>query len=113
MPLYRSLSGPQRATANRNEAIYHNRCKVGRLEAHEPFGRVENHVQDYGFGKELGVPNQEDKETKTIFRMGGSRAKISSTWSIRTKTPDGPHELTIANMQFPPVWDRRFVPSIR
>jgi hypothetical protein len=30
-----------------------NRVKVGRLDAHEPFGRVENHVQDYGFGESV------------------------------------------------------------
>jgi hypothetical protein len=44
---YQYYSGP----AVQNEAIYHNRVKVGRLDAHEPFGRVENHVQDYGFGE--------------------------------------------------------------
>jgi len=43
---YQYYSGP----ANQNKAVYHNRCKVGRVEAHEPFGRVENHIQDYGFG---------------------------------------------------------------
>lgn len=44
---YQYYSGP----ATQNEGIYHNRCKVGRLDAHEPFGRVENHVRDYGFGE--------------------------------------------------------------
>lgn len=43
---YQYYYGP----ATQNEAIYHNRVKVGRLDAHEPFGRVENHIQDYGFG---------------------------------------------------------------
>jgi len=43
---YQYYYGP----ANQNDAIYHNRVKVGRLNAHEPFGRIENVVQDYGFG---------------------------------------------------------------
>jgi len=44
---YQYYYGP----ATQNDAVYHNRVKVGRLDAHEPFGRVENHVQDYGFGE--------------------------------------------------------------
>jgi len=43
---YQYYYGP----ANQNDAIYHNRVKVGKLNAHEPFGRIENVVQDYGFG---------------------------------------------------------------
>jgi len=43
---YQYYSGP----ASQNDAIYHNRVKVGKLNAHEPFGRIENVVQDYGFG---------------------------------------------------------------
>jgi hypothetical protein len=46
---YQYYYGP----AQQNEGIYHNRVKVGRLDAHEPFGRVENHVQDYGFGESV------------------------------------------------------------
>lgn len=46
---YQYYYGP----AMQNDAIYHNRVKVGRLDAHEPFGRVENHVQDYGFGESV------------------------------------------------------------
>ncbi|MHB9131672.1 MAG: hypothetical protein ACYDBB_11365 [Armatimonadota bacterium] len=43
---YQYYYGP----ASANNAIYHNRVKVGKLDAAEPFGRVENVVQDYGFG---------------------------------------------------------------
>ncbi len=43
---YQYYYGP----ASANEGIYHNRVKVGKLDAHEPFGRCENVIQDYGFG---------------------------------------------------------------
>jgi hypothetical protein len=43
---YQYYYGP----ANANDAIYHNRVKVGKLNSHEPFGRCENTIQDYGFG---------------------------------------------------------------
>ncbi|MGD0089665.1 MAG: hypothetical protein ABSE73_07075 [Planctomycetota bacterium] len=43
---YQYYSGP----AVQNDAIYHNRVKVGKLNLHEPYGRVENVLQDYGFG---------------------------------------------------------------
>jgi len=46
---YQYYYGP----ANEKDAIYHNRVKVGKLDAHEPFGRVENTIQDYGFGDEV------------------------------------------------------------
>jgi hypothetical protein len=44
---YQYYYGP----ATQNDAVYHNRVKPGRLDAHEPFGRIENTVQDYGFGQ--------------------------------------------------------------
>jgi len=44
---YQYYYGP----ANEKDAIYHNRVKVGRLSSHEPFGRIENVIQDYGFGE--------------------------------------------------------------
>ncbi|OPZ88092.1 MAG: hypothetical protein BWY76_00127 [bacterium ADurb.Bin429] len=43
---YQYYYGP----ANANNAIYHNRVKIGKLDAQEPFGRCENVIQDYGFG---------------------------------------------------------------
>jgi hypothetical protein len=44
---YQYYYGP----ASQNNAIYHNRVKPGKLDAREPFGRVENTIQDYGFGE--------------------------------------------------------------
>jgi hypothetical protein len=43
---YQYYYGP----AIQNNAITHNRVKVGKLDAGEPFGRCENTIQDYGFG---------------------------------------------------------------
>ncbi len=42
---YQYYYGP----ASANNAIYHNRVKVGALDAAEPFGRCEENIQDYGF----------------------------------------------------------------
>lgn len=44
---YQYYYGP----ATKNDGVYHNRVKPGRIDAHEPFGRVENTIQDYGFGE--------------------------------------------------------------
>jgi len=44
---YQYYYGP----AMKNNAIYHNRCKPGDPHMREPFGRVENTIQDYGFGE--------------------------------------------------------------
>ncbi|HOF87015.1 MAG TPA: hypothetical protein PLZ36_02765 [Armatimonadota bacterium] len=43
---YQYYYGP----AMKDNAITHNRVKVGALNAPEPFGRCENVIQDYGFG---------------------------------------------------------------
>ena len=43
---YQYYYGP----ASKNDAVYHNRCKLGGPNAHEPFGRCENVIQDYAFG---------------------------------------------------------------
>ena len=45
---YQYYYGP----ATQNDAVYHNRVKPGRLDTHEPFGRIENTIQDYGFGQD-------------------------------------------------------------
>jgi hypothetical protein len=43
---YQYYYGP----AMENNAIYHNRVKVGKPDAAEPFGRAEDYILDYGFG---------------------------------------------------------------
>jgi len=44
--MYQYYSG----VATQDNAVYHNQVKIGTRTTHECFGRVDDHVRDYGFG---------------------------------------------------------------
>ena len=63
---YQYYSGP--ATAN--NAVYHNRVKIGRRDVQEVFGRVDGAVTDYGFGDAADYAVAERYYPPEIFRDG-------------------------------------------
>jgi hypothetical protein len=83
---YQYYSGP----ATQNEGVYHNRCKVGRLEAHEPFGRVENHIQDYGFGESVDYAVGREYYPPEYFSDGkGEQDWRRHVVFLKSTRPDG------------------------
>jgi hypothetical protein len=43
---------------------------------------------------------------------GSDWGRMQDAYLMALITLDGPHELVITNMRFPPVWDRPFTPLI-
>jgi hypothetical protein len=83
---YQYYYGP----ATKNDAIYHNRCKVGKLDAHEPFGRCENVVQDYGFGDSVDYAVGREHYPPEYFADGKGPAEWRRhVLFLKSAKPDG------------------------
>ena len=83
---YQYYNGP----ATKNHRVYHNRVKPGRVDAREPFGRVENTIQDYGFGEHADYAVGREYYPPKYFDDGkGEMDWRRHVLFLKSRRPDG------------------------
>ncbi len=77
--------------ATKDNAVYHNQVKIGARNVHECFGRVDDHIRDYGFGPSVDYAVAARFYPSQIFADG----KGPTDWNrhvvfLKTAQPGGP-----------------------
>jgi hypothetical protein len=85
--------------ATQNNAVYHNQVKIGTRSTHECFGRVDDHIRDYGFGPSADYavagryyPSQlfDEYQDGKLARKGAEVTWNRHAFFVKTAQPTGP-----------------------
>jgi len=100
---YQYYYGP----ASKDNAIYHNRVKVGKIDAPELFGRCEDTILDYGFGDNVDYALGHEYFPPEYFTDG----KGEMTWRrhvlfLKSAQPAGANYFVLRDT-FPGIQDRQ------
>jgi hypothetical protein len=93
--------------ANANNAVYHNRIKLGKRNTQEIFGRVDSTIADYGFGPSADYAVANRFYPSQIFDDGlGSTNWRRHVLFLKSDKPDGANYFVMRD-SFPSAPNRR------